>query len=93
MPITVSFLLLPLGLWAYQCLMWLRNGFWTPLPIELIWRHFGLADPDLHWRGAQIVVAGMLDLPIAFVSILLACLVIWPEYKVREAWIRWERAD
>jgi hypothetical protein len=77
--------------WAYQCLMWLRNGIWTPLPIELIWRYNGFADPDLQWKGAQIIAAGILDLPIALVSILIACLLFWPEYKVREAWARWDK--
>jgi hypothetical protein len=73
--------------------MWLRDGFWMSLPIEPIWRYCGLAYPDLHWKGAQIIVAGMLDLPIAFVSILLACLVVLPEYMIRETWTSWDDAQ
>jgi hypothetical protein len=92
MPITGFFLLLlPLGLWAYQCLMWLRNGVWTPLPIELIWRYYGFADPDLQWKGVQIIAAGLLDLPIALVSILIACIVAFPEAVVHAAWARWNK--
>jgi hypothetical protein len=49
-----------------------------------------LAYPDLHWKGAQIIAASLLDVPISFVSIILACLVVWPEFKLKEAWTRWD---
>jgi hypothetical protein len=87
--VTTLLLLLAAGQWLYQGAMWLHDGYWTPLPFELIWRYGGLAYPDFQWKAVQIITAGVLNLPIPLVAFVLACLVVWPEAKIETALSRW----
>ncbi|MGY4227758.1 hypothetical protein ACVMIH_005119 [Bradyrhizobium sp. USDA 4503] len=66
---------------AYQGLLWLQNGVWTPFAIRdaLAIIHLGatIPDPSLSWIGVQKIVVWLLDFPLSIgliVSGWLTCI-------------------
>src|SRR6267154_578134 len=62
----------------YQCLLWLRDGYWTDLQFRLAWEYFGLTEPHLEdARGVEKIRTAMLDLPLClgvFLCSVAVCL-------------------
>jgi hypothetical protein len=48
-----------------QPLLWLRDGFWTPMEFRSALSFFGVSEPDLEWRGPQMIVTWVLEWPLA----------------------------
>jgi hypothetical protein len=55
---------------GYQCILWLQNGYWTPIAFREAISIFGgtspIPDPAISWQGLQKVVVWLLDAPLSF---------------------------
>ena len=57
---------------AYQAGLWLRDGYWTPLPISAL----GLPHPVVEWRGLQKLIDWTFEAPLSAGFIALAFLLV-----------------
>jgi hypothetical protein len=60
------------SLFLYQCVLWLRDGFWTVMTM----RTFGTQEPDLPLRGLQKMIGWVLDEPSSLVFLVLGIAAI-----------------
>lgn len=66
---------------GYQCLEWLRTAEWRPMPISIL-----IDGPiSLEWRGAQVIVEWLVDLPLSAALLLAACALIGAGTVIEEA--------
>jgi hypothetical protein len=63
----VFFVFVALAFPAYQALLWLQSGVWTPLPISLLWH-----PRPVDWVGAQKIIDWVFDLPMWSIPAFLA---------------------
>jgi hypothetical protein len=80
----VTFLILTLCIPAYQALLWLQSGYWTPVSIIAGCRYMswlGWHVPKTDWVGLQKVIDWLLDLPLWSIPAFLAfgCFSAWKE--------------
>lgn len=61
---------------GYPIVLWLKDGYWTPMPLVLA---FGWFDVDIltdvstmNWEGAKRVCWWMLDVPVSVGFVILA---------------------
>ncbi|MET4483130.1 hypothetical protein [Bradyrhizobium sp. F1.13.3] len=77
----VIFTLLALAIPAYQGLLWLQVGHWTPLPISDGIQFVGWHVPATDWAGAQKIINWLFDLPLWSIPAFMAfgCFSAWKE--------------
>lgn len=63
---------------GYQIVLWLRDGYWTPMPLDIAFGWFGV-DPVPHaaalqWGGVKKICMWMLTVPVSvgFVALAIA---------------------
>lgn len=58
------------GFIGYQCILWLRDGYWTPIPISVYFPQ----DPWADWTGAvgiKRIIDWLYDLPVSWSLIVI----------------------
>lgn len=63
---------------AYQCFLWLRDGFWTEYPIWLALETIGMGWPHVQYVGVQKIFDFIVGLPtfIGLLFILPSLLIV-----------------
>ena len=51
--LVIILVLVALGLLLLQCLFWLKQGYWAPLPLKDLAEPLGLKGVTFSWRGIQ----------------------------------------
>jgi len=73
-------LLMP-GIWAYQCIHWLKHGTWMPLPLSEVSSALGIeteqALGNIAWNGVAQVVSFLLSLPVSMMAFFAGAAVVW----------------
>ncbi|MBR1204475.1 MULTISPECIES: hypothetical protein [unclassified Bradyrhizobium] len=77
----VGFLLIGSCVPAYQAVLWLQTGHWTPLPISYGIQFLGWHVPSTTWVGAQKIIDWLFDLPLWSIPGFMAfgCFSAWKE--------------
>lgn len=70
------FLLPSFGIFGWQAYHWLKDGFWTPLPISTLFTYNDWPLPQVSWHGVQKIIDWLLDTPSSLVAFLLGILVV-----------------
>jgi hypothetical protein len=79
------FLTAGIGVFGYQCLLWLRDGYWTPLELRLAWEWLGGSEPYFpQWQGVQKIVVGFFDLPLMTGLLAAGILILWCAFWLSE---------
>jgi hypothetical protein len=81
--IGAAFALIALCFPAYQTLLWLQSGYWTPLPISDAIQLIGWRVPVTDWAGVQRIINWIFDLPMWSIPAFLAfgAFSAWNESK------------
>ena len=45
-----------IGVLGHQTLLWLQNGYWSPLEFRLAWQWVGGSEPSFAWVGVQKIM-------------------------------------
>lgn len=53
------------GIFGYQCFLWLKNGYWTSFEMRMIWNWIGESEQINGWRGVQKILSLLLDCPMS----------------------------
>jgi hypothetical protein len=79
--IGMAFVLIALAFPAYQAVLWLQSGIWTPLPIASAVHYVGWSVPTTDWVGVQKILTWLFDFPIFVIPAFLAfgCFSAWKE--------------
>lgn len=64
-----------IGVIGYQCLLWLIDGYWTPVRLRLAWHWFGGADPDFQWGGVQKIAWWILGWPLSITLAVIGIII------------------
>jgi hypothetical protein len=68
-------------LFAAQCLVWLRLGTWQSINAQTVWDAMDVPWPRTDWIGAQKIIdswlTAALQLPLAFVLLILGICIVW----------------
>jgi hypothetical protein len=65
-----------IGVFGYQVIGWLRDGFWTPFELrtewEWLWAVVGMRapQPQFSWLGIQKIVSWLLQAPLSLAIII-----------------------
>ncbi len=62
---------------ALQAVLWLRDGFWTPLELRALWGVVGGPEPAFAWLGVQRIALGILSFPLGLGLFLVGLFVMW----------------
>ena len=73
------------GILLYQAVLWLRDGFWTPLPCRVLWYALGGGEPSISWLGVQRLALGALEAPLSLGVFLVGCLAAWLGAKLGQS--------
>jgi hypothetical protein len=65
------------AVFGFQCLWWLRDGYWTQGRLGELWYQLGFPYPALSWAGIERIVLWIFDLPLSGGLILIAVIVGW----------------
>jgi hypothetical protein len=60
---------------AYQCVMWLHSGLWTPMPLDLLLGSVRSIGSD--WIGLQAIYEWLLALPLVIFFYVVGVFVFW----------------
>jgi hypothetical protein len=71
----LTFLIGP-GILLWQTYVWLRYGYWQPVPVYDAFTFFGVAPPSSTWIGVQQIIDQMLDWPLSIVSFAAAIIFV-----------------
>jgi hypothetical protein len=75
--VVISLIAVSLVTAGWQCVRWLQTGEWP----KLTWLNgldwIGLHHPRVTWVGLDHILTWVLDLPLALLPILIACLLLW----------------
>lgn len=66
-----------LGVLALQIVLWLKDGFWTPAELRVVWELVGGSEPAFAWLGVQRIALGILGFPLALGLFLIGLFVMW----------------
>jgi hypothetical protein len=61
-----------IGVFCWQCFLWLRDGVWTSYDFRDIWTYFGGGEPAFEWRALRNVANLILDAPVFTTAIAAA---------------------
>ena len=50
---------------GYQCLLWIKYGWWSPLAFRLVLELIGAREPLFAWQSIQNIAAWICDLPLS----------------------------
>lgn len=64
------------GTVCFQCVLWLRDGFWTPYSLWTPWNWLELPYPWVEWNGIQKIVVGIIDQPMSAALVLIGAVVL-----------------
>lgn len=82
--IGVLVILVGIGIFAYQCYFWLKNGTWIEIPFWKILSHFesvvNILDYFLDylamsWKGIEKIVVGILNLSTTLMSFIIGLII------------------
>jgi len=59
------------AIFAWQCFMWLKYGYWHPVPVTAAFQNLGIPYPTTEWAGVQKMIDWVLDLPLSLTALLL----------------------
>ena len=62
---------------SYQCVLWLRDGAWTPLELQLVWHWSGRNPPAVEWQGVQKIIDWFLFSPLSSFLVGLGIILAW----------------
>ena len=73
--------------WGYQVLRWLIDGYWTSysllkLPLQ---QQLPFEVPTLQWKGVQLVVTWVLELPLGLLCLVVGTLLLWGAIIIDDA--------
>lgn len=60
---------------AYQFLVWLKSGYWTPVSGKHFFEFLGIGSPDLEWRGLEKILQFFYEIHIGFTFVMVALLL------------------
>ena len=60
---------------AFQVVVWLKKGYWTPVSGEHFFEFFGIHSVNLEWRGLEKVLQLFFEIHIGFTFIAIALLL------------------
>jgi hypothetical protein len=76
-------------LFALQCLTYLKLGTWQSINVQNVWDAMEVPWPHTDWIGAQKIINSLLtaalQLPLAFVLLILGFFIIWLGTRVYDA--------
>lgn len=77
----VAFVVLAFCFPAYQSLLWLQAGHWTPLPVSYGMQLVDWHVPSTDWAGFQKIINWIFDLPLWSIPAFMAfgCFSAWKE--------------
>ena len=85
--LALSFLL-AVGIIGLQAVLWLADGYWTPLPLSILLFVLGIEVPSLEWKGFQKILHWTLDLPISgfviLAGIVIGSILMWIEGQIEK---------
>jgi hypothetical protein len=62
---------------AYQVILWLQSGYWTPFAIREMVSIFSgglpIQSPAIPWQGIQKIFIWLLDLPLSAGAMVIGC--------------------
>ncbi|CAN5505391.1 hypothetical protein BH10PSE11_BH10PSE11_13430 [soil metagenome] len=64
-----------IGTWIYQIVSWLKNGVWTPIPLDLM--AHGIRSIGQDWTGLQVVYNWLLALPLSLAVFFVGFAIFW----------------
>ena len=78
--IGVLVILFGIGIFAYQCYFWLKNGTWIEIPFWKILSHFEsvvniLDYLAISWKGIEKIVVGILNLSTTLMSFIIGLII------------------
>jgi hypothetical protein len=73
----LGLILSAVGVLAYQCILWLGDGYWTNFQFRLVWKFLGLTEEPLSAHGIEELRTWMLDLPLAAGVFLWGLATLW----------------
>jgi len=73
--IGVGLFLSGIGTFAYQCLTWLRFGYWPQFEFSLALDQIGLGDLSTDWVGVNRIIRGIMEQPMAVGLLAFGCVI------------------
>jgi hypothetical protein len=61
---------------VWQGFQWLKDGYWTALPLSKAVVYFGWPLPQVNWKGLQKIIDSFLDLPASVVVFVLTFVLV-----------------
>jgi hypothetical protein len=59
------------GIFAWQCFVWLRYGYWHPVPVAAAFQNLDISYPRTEWAGVRKMIDWVLELPLSLTAWLL----------------------
>ena len=66
-----------LGVLALQIALWLKDGFWTPAELRVVWELAGGSEPAFAWLGVRRIALDILSSPLSLGLFLIGLFVMW----------------
>lgn len=64
------------GVLCWQAYEWLKDGYWTPLPVSKMFLYFDWPFPVItQWRGVQKILDWLLDIPLS-AAVFVLCIAV-----------------